>query len=243
LRPHQEARGPSRLAQAPPLRPPGGAGLPEAAFSLIEVVIAMAVLMLALAGLAVVITDAFAAVALSRQSQQADYLASAVLAQDEALPWATLSEGLSSSDANFLADEGASHNIVPTSGGYCFEGMSLVVGASAASSCTGTSSTWYNLAPLATCQASVAPTTSFPEVTSGSTSYLAHEQCVDLNGTNFQIGVYPTKVGAEPLTAELQVTVEVSWGSATSQNGTSTHVSDSVVLTCGTTDGLSSAGC
>jgi type II secretory pathway pseudopilin PulG len=215
----------------------------EGGLTLVEVVIAMMIMMVAVAALGVVITNAFAAVALSRQSQQATNLANAVLAQDEALAWPTIADGLDSSDPTFTGDAGAGENMVSGNGGYCFEGMPLVVNGTSASSCTGTSTSWYNLPSLGTCQSSVAPGASFPVTTSGGNSYLTHQDCVTLNGTNFEVGVYPTALSGVALTSQVQLTIEVSWGTATSEKGTTTHVSDSAVLTCGTTDGLSAVGC
>jgi type II secretory pathway pseudopilin PulG len=220
----------------------------EAAFTLVEVVVAMMIMMLALATLALVLTRAYASVALSGQSQQASNLGSAVIAEMESLPWAEISNGLSASDATFVGDSGASGNIVSIGGGsYCFEGLPLVVGGAApsASGCSSASTSWYNLPSLAACENSVAPgaSGSFPVYGGG---YLAHQDCVDLNGTHFEVAVYPTGVGGQPLSSEVQVTVAVSWGgtgSTTSKDGTSTHVTDSAILSCGTTDGLSTTGC
>jgi prepilin-type N-terminal cleavage/methylation domain-containing protein len=206
-------------------------------FTLIEVMVAITVMVLAFAVLGVVLTGALAAVSNSRQSQQATNLADAVIAQDEALPWTTISDGLVSTDTTFTGDEGTSRNIVPGTGGYCFEGLFVVVGGAVPTSCNGTSTTWYPLPSLGLCGTSVAPSTSFPVTGS---SYLAHETCVQMNGTDFEVGIFPTEVSGATPSTEVQVTVAVSWGSGTtSSTGTDTHVSDSAIITCGTTDGLS----
>jgi hypothetical protein len=216
----------------------------ENGLTLVEVVVAMMIMMLAIVTLAAIMTNAFAAVALSRQSQQATNLAGSVLAEDEALPWSTLAYGLLSTDATFVGDRGVVGNIVAGAGGFCFEGMPLVVDGSSTSACGGTSISWYNLPALASCMTSVGPNGAFPAETFGGVSYLAHQECVKMNGTNFEIGVYPTAVsGGIATTSQIRVTIEVSWGMATSDAGSTTHVSDSAVLSCGTTDGLSVIGC
>jgi type II secretory pathway pseudopilin PulG len=207
-------------------------------FTLVEVMVAMMIIMLAFAVLGVVLTGAFTAVSVSRQSQQATNLADSVIAQDEALPWTTLSNGLLSTDTTFAGDEGSSKNIIQGTNGYCFEGLSLVVGGTVPTSCTGISATWHALPVLSSCAASVAPSTSFPVTGS---SYLAHETCVQMNGTDFEIGVFPIQVSGTTPAMEVQVTVAVSWGGGTtsSTTGSDTHVSESAIITCGTTDGLS----
>jgi prepilin-type N-terminal cleavage/methylation domain-containing protein len=206
-------------------------------FTLVEVIIAMLIMMLAMTGLAFIITNAFAAVATSRTNQQAANLADAALAQDEALPWTTLSYGLNSSDGTFSGDAGAGHNMAVVVGGWCYEGAALVVGGTAAGSCVGSSTTWYNLAQLSTCQASLAPSGPAP-------TYLVHQECVKLNGQTFEIGTYPTVVASAGWPAkEVQVTAVVSWGSATVTNGGVNRVSSSLILSCGATDGLSASGC
>lgn len=225
-----------------PVSPGGDQGL-----TLIEVMVAVMILMLAIAALALVMTRAFAAVALGRQSQQATNLADAVIAQDEATAWTTIQNGLLSTDTTFLGDEGTANNIVPGASGYCFEGLPVIVDGMAGTGCNGTSTTWYNLAPLASCASSVAPDVSTPVLASGGNYYLLHQECVTMNGTNYEIGVYPTQVGAASPGVTVQVTVAVSWGAATSRNGMSTHVTDSAILSCGTTynltNGLPAGGC
>jgi type II secretory pathway pseudopilin PulG len=225
------AKGPSRGATH--LTNDGQVG-----FTLVEVMVAIMIMMLAIALLGVVLIGAFAAVSGSRQSQQATNLADAVIAQDEALPWTTISDGLISTDTTFTGDEGTGKDIAQGTSGYCFEGLSMVVGGAVPTGCTGTSTTWYNLPLLSSCATSVAPSTTFPVTAS---SYLTHETCVQMNGTNFEIGVFPTEVNGTTPSTEVQITVAVSWGSlkTSSITGSDTHVTDSAIITCGTTDGLS----
>jgi hypothetical protein len=202
----------------------------------------MTIMMVAMAALALVLTNAFAAVAVSRESQQATGLADAVLAQDEALPWTTIEDGLVSSDPTFSGDEGPSANLVAGSGGYCFEGLALVVGGSVPTGCPAAGA-WYNLPALGLCQSSVQPNGSFPVTSSGGDYYLTHQECVKRNGTSFEIGVYPTQVAGVPIQDEVEVAIVVSWGTATSQGGADTHITDSAILACGTTDGLPLGAC
>lgn len=56
-----------------------------------------------------------------------------------------------------------------------------------------------------------------------------------MNGTNYEIGVYPTQVGSASPRVTVQITVAVSWGTGTSSDGTTTHVSESAIFICGTT--------
>lgn len=225
-----------------PALPAGDKGL-----TLIEVMIAVMILMLAMAALGLVMTRAFAAVALGRQSQQATNLADAVIAQDEATAWTTIEDGLLSTDATLTGDEGATSNIVPGASGYCFEGLPVIVEGTAGTGCSGTSSTWYNLPALASCASSVAPNVSNPVLASGGNYYLVHQECVSMNGTNYEIGVYPSQVGSASPSVAVQITVAVSWGTAASSNGTMSHVTESAIFSCGTTynltNGLPPGGC
>ncbi len=215
--------------------------------TLIEVMIAVMILMLAIAALGLVMTRAFAAVALGRQSQQATNLADAMIAQVEATAWTTVEDGLLSTDVTFTGDEGLGSNIVPGASGYCFEGLPVIVEGTAGTGCSGTSSTWYNLPVQASCASSVAPNVSSPLLASGGNYYLVHQECVSMNGTNYEIGVYPTQVGSASPQVTVQITVAVSWGTGTSSDGTTTHVSESAIFSCGTTynltNGLPPGGC
>jgi len=218
-------------------------GVDQGGMTLVEVMVAIMIMMMAMAALALVLTNAFASVSLSGQQQQAANLAADALAQYEALPLATLGDGLLAADPTLTADEGVGHDVVSGTGGYCYEGLPLVVGASVPTSCAGTSTTWYNLPALATCSASIAPDVAVPTTTSAGTAYLVHQRCVAVDGTHFEVAVFPTEVTGTSLVQEVQLTVAVSWGSATSLGGGDTHVSDSAVLSCGTTAGLSGSGC
>lgn len=207
-------------------------------FSLIEVLVAMMIIMIAMASLALVLTRAYAAVNGSRQAQQASNLAQDALAQYEALPWTTVSDGLLLTDPTFVGDEGPGENITSGVGGYCFEGLSLVVNSSQPSGCAGTSTTWYNLPLISPCGVAIAPDVSTPTVMSGGSAYLVHERCVLYNGTSFEIAAFPTQVGSTPSAEEVMMTVAVSWGTAPTLDGVATHVTAAAIMSCGTTNGL-----
>jgi prepilin-type N-terminal cleavage/methylation domain-containing protein len=207
-------------------------------FSLVEVMFALMILVLAMATMALILTRAFAAVATGNFSQQATELADSVIAQDEALPWSTLQEGLSSQDPTFSSDS-SNGNITSGSSGYCFEGMDLVVDGNPGT-CSAWTGTWVNPSVGTTCASSIAPDAASPVYQSGSTSYLTHEQCVQLNGQGqtFEISVYPTGNSTSAWPDQLEITVVVSWGSAGTSGGAPTHLTDSAILSCGATGGL-----
>src|ERR1700730_14632015 len=58
-------------------------------FTMIEVMVAATIVMIAVVSLGAVLARSFSSVGFSRQDQQASSLASSVLAQVEALPWQT----------------------------------------------------------------------------------------------------------------------------------------------------------
>ncbi len=92
--------------------------------------VALVVVMLAAITLALVMTNAVTAVSLGQQNQAASNLAASVVAEAEALPWATLEEGLSSTDASLVADENSGGNVgqdPSNSNYYCYEGLPLFV--------------------------------------------------------------------------------------------------------------------
>ena len=99
-------------------------------FSIVEVMVALVVVMLAAVTLALVMTNAVTAVSLGQQSQAASNLAASVAAEAEALPWATLEEGLSGTDPNLVTDEKSGGNVGQATGSgtyYCYEGQPLFV--------------------------------------------------------------------------------------------------------------------
>lgn len=236
-----------RLRSGPRLSPPEpvGAGpseqlrplciTKESGFSLIEVMFAIMILVLAMTTMALILTRAFAAVATSNFSQQATELADAVIAQDEALPWSTLQDGLYSQDPTLSSDTNIAY-------GYCFEGMDLIVDGKLGTCSQPWTGSWANPPGGTTCASSIAPDVAPPvyQDQSSPIPYLNHRQCVQLDGEGqtFEISVYPTATSTSTLLDQLELTVVVSWGTAGTSDGTSTHLTDSAVLSCGATGGL-----
>lgn len=131
---------------------------------------------------------------------------------------------LGTTDSTFSADT----NIVAGTGGWCFEASPLVVGGTTASSCTGTGTTWAQLPVTASCAStSVAPS-------SAPVPLYPHHACVVMDGTTFEIAVYPTQVGSNSIYQEVQVTVAVSWSATASPGGLDRHVTDTAIVgNCG----------
>ena len=141
------------------------------------------------------LTRTVAAVSFSRQSQQASNLAAAALAEMESLPWTTGSGLPNSGDANYgltSSDVASDSNLTSDgSGGYCFEGMHVVVqGVAGAGTCSSTWQ-WANVSSSSSCQDSLM---SLPSVIAGTAPLDPHVTCVLINGTTFNIDVYPTQI-------------------------------------------------
>jgi prepilin-type N-terminal cleavage/methylation domain-containing protein len=219
----------------------------ERGFTIVEVMVATAIMLVAALSLGAVLTNATSAVALSQQSQQASELASSVIAETEALSWATLSSGLdnnAASDPYFAGDS----NISATGsapGNQCFEGMPLVVNGLAPATCPSGSSQGGPSYPW---QGVSGPScaSSLSSGLSGSTTLplVPHQSCVTLSGggsggNSFQIAVYPTLVSGSSVSAtgaQIEVTAVVAWANGGAGTSTGrTRVTDTVVLTdCGT---------
>lgn len=220
--------GPERLP-----RRRGGQG----GFTVIEVMIACSVLLVGILALAAVSMGSVAAVSRSQQSQEASNLAASVVAEAEALPWSTISQGLSQgSDPYFNTD--------PNISGGCFEGAPLVVGGTAtASACPSGSSPGGPTYPWQdvngpSCSGSLATAVSG----SSTLPLVPHQSCVTLpagtGSADFEIAVYPTLHSGGAVAsagAAVEVTVVVTWGGGASAATGEDRVTDTVVLTdCGT---------
>ncbi len=219
----------------------------ENGFSLIEVMVAMLIIMISAIALAAVLTRTVAAVSMSRQSQQASNLASAALAEVESLPWTTGSGLPNSSDANYglsAADVTSDSNLTSDgSGGYCFEGMHVIVQGVASTGTCSSSWQWANVASSSSCQGSLV---SLPSVVAGTAPLDPHVACVVVNGTQFNISAYPTQVAssAGSVNLEVEFTVVVTWHgtSRTSFNGTDTRIADTLIV-CGPPSGSHTRTC
>jgi type II secretory pathway pseudopilin PulG len=229
-----------RLRRAPKVKTENG-------FSLIEVMVAMLIIMISAIALAAVLTRTVAAVSMSRQSQQASNLASAALAEVESLPWTTGSGLPNSSDANYglsASDVTSDSNLTSDgSGGYCFEGMHVIVQGVAGTGMCSSSWQWANVASSSSCQGSLV---SLPSVVAGTAPLDPHVACVVINGTQFNISAYPTQVAssAGSVNLEVEFTVVVTWHGtgATSFNGTDTRIADTLIV-CGPPSGSHTRTC
>ena len=121
----------------------------ENGFSLVEVMVSILIIMLAAVALAAVLTQTVAAVSFSRQSQQASNLAAAALAEVESMPWTTGTGLPNSGDANYgltSTDVASDSNLTTDgAGGYCFEGMHVVVQGVAGAGTCSSSWEWANV--------------------------------------------------------------------------------------------------
>lgn len=216
--------------------------------TIVEVIVALSIVMLAAVTLAMVLTNGVLAVSLSEQSQAASNLAASVVAQAESLPWATLEQGLSSTDPNLVVDEASGGNVgvAITPGYYCYEGMPLFVssgGASPLASATtpplcppaglqgGPQWPWQSPSwPTGACYASLAA--EIAASPSADVPLASHAACVSVDHTNFTVVVYPTVApGSVYPPAEVEVSVVVTWPGSTSSSTGRTRVTNTVVLT------------
>jgi Tfp pilus assembly protein PilX len=216
-------------------------------FTLIEVMVALMVVMLAAVALALVMTNAVTAVSVGRQSQAASNLAVSVVAEAEALPWATLEEGLTSTDPTLVADEKSGGNVGQATGGgnyYCYEGLPLfvtgagnVASASSAPRCPssgqqgGAGWSWHNPSwSTGTCYQGLAA--EIAAVSPADVPIASHAICVTENHTNYTVVVYPTVAsGSSYPPTEIQVSVVVTWSAGSNPVTGLTRVTNAVLIT------------
>ncbi|MBV8304458.1 MAG: hypothetical protein JOZ04_09635, partial [Acidimicrobiia bacterium] len=84
------------------VRDPGSGG--EEGFTVIEMMVASAVILLVMSALAAVATSALAGVAFAKQRQTANHLLGRTMEQVRALPFQTVANGLSNSDTTVSSD-------------------------------------------------------------------------------------------------------------------------------------------
>lgn len=188
-----------------PLPAPSREGKGQAGFSLIELVIAMAIMTIVMTSLAYVIVNSAVDAAYNRQRSEAISLANQAVEEVRALPWATVLQGMSTSDPYFSSDS----NIYSSGGAspvYCFEDQPLDVG--------GTIGAQSSCQPLAwsdpSCLSGAA--SGLPSVSSLSppAPLVPHAACYSVGGRVYGVEVYLT--GASGSTAApLTLTVVVSW--------------------------------
>ncbi len=214
----------------------------EQGFSLIEVVMASVVLMIAVFSLTDVLINSMVQTAYSRQRSEATNLANQTMEEVRALPWTTLEVGMNqpnptgNSDSTFTAS--ADPNI--TSGGgssYCFEGSPIDISSVVPNaSCTAsTSASWQDpacLAQAATSSPPVAGAIANPAPIS------PHQACYLVGSFSFAVDVYitgstntmypPAGTSSAPLTA----TVVVTWRHPYVQGVADNVVTTTVLTPC-----------
>lgn len=159
----------------------------EGGFTLIELMVAVTVLMVALVSLAYLVLIGFSDIALARQRQGANGLANQTLEQVRALPFDTLKKGLSNADLTASTTTGNvsfDPNIIKngTCGAptvYCYKGEAIPRGANA------------NVVPL-----------------------VPHQQNLTIGPSSYTIRVYVTYYNNVTTNNTFRVTVEVSWANA-----------------------------
>jgi type II secretory pathway pseudopilin PulG len=221
----------------------------ENGFTLVEVMVSILIIMLAAVALAGVLTQTVAAVSVSRQSQQASNLAAAALAEVESMPWTTGSGLPNSGDANYgltSTDVASDSNLTSDgAGGYCFEGMHVVVQGAAGTGTCGSSWQWANVSSAQGCQNSLV---SLPSVIAGTAPLNPHVTCVLVNGTTFSISAYPTQTSANgaavPVNLGVEYTAVVTWDGTSNKSldGSDPRVSDTVIV-CGAPNGSHTRTC
>jgi len=178
----------------------------EGGFTLIELMVAVTVLMVALVSLAYLVLIGFSDIALARQRQGANGLANQTLEQVRALPFDTLKKGLSNADLTASTTTGNASfdpNIIKngTCGAptvYCYKGEAIPRGANP------------NVVPL-----------------------VPHQQKLKIGSTSYTIRTYVTYYNNITTNNTFRVTVEVTW--ANSQiGGVSNKVTAQTIAFSGT---------
>jgi Tfp pilus assembly protein PilV len=207
----------------------GEAGEPrksEEGFTLIELVIATLVLIIAVLSLTTVLVNSLTDSTYARQRLAASNLANQTVEEIRALPWADIDLGMSSSDISGSGDANISGN--------CFEGQPLDVGGTVTGSACALGSTTFTKASCL----SASPLSSPPSASSlgttqvGSVTYYApidpHQACYQVGTYKFGVDVYITGATGESYTSgtntvPLTATVVVSWAQPL-RGGLSTYI-------------------
>jgi len=184
----------------------------ERGLSLIEVVMASVILMIAVFSLTDVLINSMVQTAYSRQQSEATNLANQTMEEVRALPWATMQAGMNPGDnldATFSPT--VDPNISSASGGsgYCFEGSPIDVASVVSNSGCPSATSWQDptcLAQDATASPPGAGTIASPAPIS------PHQACYLVGSFSYGVDVYITGTTGEssPLT-ELTATVVVTW--------------------------------
>jgi Tfp pilus assembly protein PilV len=187
-------------------------------FSLIEVVMASVVLMIAVFSLTDVLINSMVQTAYARQKSQATNLANQTMEEVRALPWTTIELGMNptgNSDPTFTTS--ADPNITPSGTGYCFEGSPIDVASVDAGSCSLTSTSWQD--PPCLAQAATTPPPAAGAIVNSAPGnwppISPHQACYLVGSFTYAVDVYITGStgvsyaggNTQPLTA----TVVVTW--------------------------------
>jgi type II secretory pathway pseudopilin PulG len=196
-------------------------------FSLVELVVAAAIMMIVMTSLAYVTVNSVLDTAFARQRNTAVNLANQAVEEVRALPWSTVILGHTASD---ICGDG---NVYPTGtcGGaqpsvYCFEDQPMVVGAVPAAG-SGSSCSPRAWSDPTSCLNSAGNTS----VTLSSPAPLSpHQQCFNVSGRVYAVDAYLT--GTQPAgngVFTLTLTVVVSWAHP-GRTGLADHVVSSTEL-------------
>ncbi|MHB1533535.1 MAG: type IV pilus modification PilV family protein [Acidimicrobiales bacterium] len=206
--------GPSVRSHPPAERAAAGRAADDSGFSIIEVVVATLVLMILLVSLTYVLTGSLTEVAFAEQRLGAVKLANQAISEVQALPVATLEQGMSPSDLQISSDQNIQGG---TLGGSCFGGQWLIIGAtpggSAAlpgSACPSTGAAWHDPSCLTGAGPWSAPSpvaNPLQVLVSGTLTY-THQVCYQSGSTTYGVDAYLTQPAAG---AAYTLTVAVSW--------------------------------
>ncbi|MGH9076915.1 MAG: type IV pilus modification PilV family protein [Acidimicrobiales bacterium] len=189
-------------------RSQAGAAGDESGFTLIELMMASAVMLVTMLSVAYVLTGSLAQAAYARQREAAVNLANTVIEDAKALPWTTLQAGMSSGDATLSPS--ADPNIAqdPGSGGLCFEAAPLDVDGTATATDLCPQEPWVQPACLSGASAPV----SLDAGALGAGAPLApHQFCVVVDNERFGVDTYVTTPGGTSTEPPLVFSVVVSW--------------------------------
>jgi Tfp pilus assembly protein PilV len=214
----------------------------ERGLSLIEVVMASVILMIAVFSLTDVLINSMVQTAYSRQQSEATNLANQTMEEVRALPWAAIQAGMNPvvlPDATFSPTVDPNLSSAYGGNGYCFEGSPIDVASVVTSSSCPSATSWQD----PTCLAQAA-TVSPPGAGSiGSPAPISpHQACYLVGSFSYGVDVYITgTTGESSPPSTLTGTVVVTWRHPY-VHGVADDVVTSTVLTPCTKGGDTSCG-
>jgi hypothetical protein len=186
----------------------------ERGLSLIEVVMASVILMIAVFSLTDVLINSMVQTAYSRQQSEATNLANQTMEEVRALPWATMQAGMNPGtptppDATFSST--VDPNISSAYGGigYCFEGSPIDVASIVTGSSCPLATSWQD--PTCLAQAATLPPPGAGSI--GSPAPISpHQACYLVGSFSYAVDVYITgTTGESSPPSTLTATVVVTW--------------------------------